>query len=148
MQALNVLNRWVRRPLWVHAALLLLTFFYWRSGIEKLLDFSAAQAEMAHFGLQPTALFAALTIALQLIAPALIALATRWATLAAGALAGFTLITIPLAHRFWESTGVQAALERALVFEHLSMVGALMCAAALVSLWRAKGEGSVPIARG
>jgi len=49
-----------------------LTFVFWWSGLTKLWDFAGAQGEMAHFGLNPPALFAALTIVVQLGGSALI----------------------------------------------------------------------------
>lgn len=107
-----------------------LTFIFWWSGITKLLDFAGATAEMQHFGLQPAWLIAALTIAVQLVGSLLIISASRWAWLGAGALSVFTLATIPLAHRFWEMQGLVAMLERALVQEHISVIGGLALAAA------------------
>lgn len=112
-----------------------LTYIFWWSGISKLLDFPSALGEMAHFGLQPAVLFAATTIAIQLIGSVLIISASRWAWLGAGALSVFTLSTIPLAHRFWEMDGLIAKLEQALVQEHISVIGGLLIAAAF-SQWR------------
>lgn len=112
-----------------------LTYIFWWSGISKLLDFPSALAEMAHFGLQPAVLFAAATIAVQLLGSWLIISASRWAWVGAGALSAFTLTTIPLAHRFWEIDGIVAKLEQALVQEHISVIGGLMIAAAF-SQWR------------
>ncbi|MEG0938361.1 MAG: hypothetical protein RSE32_06275 [Comamonas sp.] len=48
----------------------------------------------------------------------------------------FTLSTIPLAHRFWEMEGMVAFLEKALVQEHISLIGGLAVAAALASMRR------------
>lgn len=112
-----------------------LTYIFWWSGISKLLDFPAALAEMAHFGLQPAVFFAAATIAVQLTGSYLLISASRWAWLGAGALSVFTLSTIPLAHRFWEMDGLLAKLEQALVQEHISVIGGLLIAAGF-SQWR------------
>ena len=114
----------------------LLTYIFWWSGLNKLLDFQSAVQEMEHFALKPAALFAALTIAVQLLGSLLIISASRWAWLGAGALAVFTLSTIPLAHRFWEMEGMVAFLEKALVQEHISLIGGLAVAAALASMRR------------
>ncbi|MCY1234836.1 hypothetical protein D3C87_830840 [compost metagenome] len=125
------------RSRWLfHAGAAALTYIFWWSGLTKILDFAGAQAEMAHFGLTPTALFAVMTIVLQLGGSLLIVLGTRWAWLGAGALAAFTLGTIPLAHRFWTMDGTVAFLEKALVQEHVSVVGGLMLAAMLAALRR------------
>ena len=62
------------RTLYTLGALLLTSMFWW-SGIAKLFEFGAAQSEMAHFGMQPAALFAAATIAVQLGGSALIVFA-------------------------------------------------------------------------
>ncbi|MEF9948022.1 MAG: DoxX family protein [Comamonas sp.] len=114
----------------------LLTYIFWWSGLSKIFDFAGAMAEMVHFGLRPAALFAAATIALQVLGSLAIISASRWAWLGAGALAVFTLSTIPLAHRFWEMEGMVAFLEKALVQEHISLIGGLAVAAALASMRR------------
>ena len=114
----------------------LLTYIFWWSGLSKIFDFSGAMAEMGHFGLRPAALFATATIALQVLGSLAIISASRWAWLGAGALAVFTLSTIPLAHRFWEMEGMVAFLEKALVQEHVSLIGGLAVAAALASMRR------------
>jgi transmembrane protein len=119
----------LRSALLFHTAALVLTSVYWWSGFTKIINFSGAQAEMAHFGLEPAALFAVLTIATQLIGSALIISGSRLAWLGAGALAAFTLATIPLAHRFWEMEGIVAFLEKALVQEHITVIGGLFLAA-------------------
>lgn len=109
----------------------LLTYIFWWSGINKVFDFGGAMAEMQHFGLEPAALFALATIAVQLLGSLAIITASRWAWLGAGALAVFTLSTIPLAHRFWAMEGMVAFLEKALVQDHMSVIGGLAVAAAL-----------------
>lgn len=116
-----------------------LTAAFWWSGLTKLFNFTDTQAEMLHFGLHPVTLFAALTIAVQLVGSALIITASRWAYLGAGALITFTLATIPLAHRFWEMDGLIAVLEHALVMDHISVIGGLLLAAALAPLDRTRG---------
>ena len=85
----------LRNPRWVDAILdwngtwllarLALTCAYWIGGLTKLLDFPGAIAEQQHFGLAPPALFAAATIAIELIGSALV-VAGRWVWLGAGAL--------------------------------------------------------------
>lgn len=111
-------------------ARLLLVFMFAGSGISKLLDFPAAMAEMAQFGLNPPALFAVATIITQLAGSALILL-NRASWLGAGALAIFTLLTIPLVHHFWNMQGDMAQFEFYVAIEHLSVVGGMMLVAIL-----------------
>jgi len=110
------------------------TYIYWWSGLTKLWDFPQAQAEMAHFGLNPPAFFALATIALQLGGSALVVFGGRFAWLGAAALAGFTLATIPMAHDYWNKEGEIAFLEKTLAQEHLTVIGGLMLAAILAHL--------------
>ena len=131
-----MLNTLLQSRIYYTLATALLTYIFWWSGLNKIFDFAGAMAEMEHFGLHPAALFAAATIALQVLGSLAIISASRWAWLGAGALAVFTLSTIPLAHRFWEMEGMVAFLEKALVQEHFSLIGGLAVAAALTSMRR------------
>lgn len=131
-----MLNTLLQSRVYYTLATALLTYIFWWSGLSKIFDFSGAMAEMGHFGLRPAALFATATIALQVLGSLAIISASRWAWLGAGALAVFTLSTIPLAHRFWEMEGMVAFLEKALVQEHVSLIGGLAVAAALASMRR------------
>ena len=131
-----MLNPLLQSRVYYTLATALLTYIFWWSGLSKIFDFAGAMAEMEHFGLHPAALFAAATIALQVLSSLAIISASRWAWLGAGALAVFTLSTIPLAHRFWEMEGMVAFLEKALVQEHISLIGGLAVAAALASMRR------------
>ncbi|WP_424812743.1 DoxX family protein [Roseococcus sp. YIM B11640] len=111
-------------------ARVLLTLPFWLSGLVKLFGFSAAVGEMAHFGLHPPALFAVATIVTQLGGSALV-ISGRMAWLGAGAMGIFTLLTIPIAHRFWELEGEMAMLEMFFAIEHMAVIGGLMLAAIL-----------------
>jgi len=111
-----------------------LTYMYWWSGLVKLFDFTGAQAEMAHFGLNPSAFYAALTVFVQLAGSALIIFGRRLAWLGAGMLAVFTLATIPVAHPFWTMEGAAAFMEKMVVLEHITVVGGLIVAAILGEL--------------
>ncbi|MFN7011166.1 MAG: DoxX family protein [Allorhizobium sp.] len=113
-------------------ARIVLTFMFWASGIAKLVDFPAAIGEMTHFGLNPPAVFAVATIIVQLVGSLLIIL-NRWTWLGAGALAVFTLLTIPIAHNFWAMEEPFKTIEFYVVMEHISIVGALMVVA-----WKAQ----------
>lgn len=105
-----------------------LTSMFWLSGLAKLIDFNGGVAEMAHFGLQPAALFNGSVIVTQLGGSALI-IANRWTWLGAGALAVFTALTIPIAHTFWTMQEPMKTLEFYVVMEHITVIGALMVVA-------------------
>lgn len=102
-----------------------LTFPFWWSGLSKLLDFQAGVGEMAHFGLAPPELFNILTIILQLAGSVLIILSWK-AWVGAGALAFFTLLTIPIAHHFWSLDGQARLVAYHMTTEHIGMIGALL----------------------
>lgn len=106
----------------------LLTFMYWGSGLSKLIDFNGGVAEMSHFGLEPAVAFNVAVIITQLGGSALIIL-NRWTWLGAGALAVFTLLTIPIAHHFWTMEEPFRTMEFYVVMEHITVVGALMVVA-------------------
>ncbi|WLS01658.1 DoxX family protein [Shinella oryzae] len=109
-------------------ARLVLTSMFWLSGIAKLADFNGGVAEMAHFGLQPPALFNIATAVVQLVGSALI-IANRWTWLGAGMLAVFTALTIPIAHNFWTMEEPMRTVEFYVVMEHITVIGALMVVA-------------------
>jgi transmembrane protein len=111
-----------------YVARTVLTFMFWGSGLSKLIDFQGGVAEMAHFGLQPAVLFNVAVIITQLGGSALIIL-NRHAWIGAGALAVFTLLTIPIAHGFWAMEEPMKTLEFYVVVEHVSIVGAMMLVA-------------------
>jgi len=74
-------------PTWFLARLLLVGA-YLVGAIVKLLDWDAAVAEQVHFGMSPPALWAGLTIIVELVGPALI-LNGRFVWLGAGMPRGF-----------------------------------------------------------
>jgi transmembrane protein len=111
-------------------ARILLTFMFWSSGFAKLINFQAGIGEMQHFGLEPAWLFNVLTIIVQL-GGSLLIIVNRGAWLGCGALAVFTIATIPLAHGFWNMEQPAATLEMYVVMEHITVVGGLMVAAIL-----------------
>lgn len=111
-------------------ARVLLTFVFWSSGLAKLFGFDATIAEMEMFGLHPGWLFAVATIIVQL-GCSLAVILNRGVWLGTGALAIFTLLTIPIAHAFWSKTGMDAFHHMVVSFEHVSMVGGLALAAIL-----------------
>ena len=114
---------WVR---WL--ALLGLCAAYLQGGIDKAIHFSAAVAEMQHFGLAPAAPLAMATIMLELGCSAMVLAGWhRW--LGALALAGFTLVASFVANRFWELPLPQRVMAANAFFEHLGLVGGFVLVA-------------------
>lgn len=111
-----------------YLARIVLTFMFWSSGLSKLIDFNAGAGEMVHFGLESGWLFNLATIIVQ-IGGSLLIIFNRWTWLGAGALAVFTVATIPIAHNFWAMEEPFKTIEFLLVIEHISVIGALMVVA-------------------
>jgi len=132
----GIISTILRSPITAFVARLLLVFMFLGSGISKLIDFPAAQAEMAYFGLNPPWLFALATLVTQLVGGVLILL-NRVAWLGAGVLAIFTFLTIPIAHHFWNMEGDIAQLEFYIAIEHLSVIGGMLLVAILAERTRA-----------
>jgi uncharacterized membrane protein YphA (DoxX/SURF4 family) len=121
-------------------ALLLICSAYVQGGLAKALDFPAAVAELAQFGLRPAGLLAAVTVVVELGAAALV-LSGHWRWLGALVLAAFTLAATLVANRFWSRRrGERLALANAF-FEHLGLVGAFLLIAWLDLAARA-GQGT------
>jgi uncharacterized membrane protein YphA (DoxX/SURF4 family) len=106
-------------------ALLLICSAYVQGGLAKALDFPAAVAELARFGLRPATLLAALTVVVELGAAALVLSGyLRW--FGALVLAAFTFAATLVANRFWtRPRGERLAVANAF-FEHLGLVGAFL----------------------
>ena len=132
----KIINQIVNQRWSYYPVAILLTSVFWISGITKLTHFDDAVAEMTHFNLEPAALFVSMTILVQLLGSALIILGGRWVWLGAGALSGFTLSTIPVAHRFWEMPADLSALDLALVQEHFSLIGGLIFAVVVAEFYK------------
>lgn len=111
-------------------ARIVLTFAFWGSGLSKLIDFPNGVAEMARYGLEPAVAFNIASIVTLLVGSALVIL-DRMAWLGAGALAVFTVLTIPIVHHFWTMTGEEAMIHFFFATEHVSLIGGLMVAAIL-----------------
>ncbi len=95
---------------------------YLLGGIVKLTDFAGAIAEQAHFGMHPPAVWAALTIAVELIGPALI-LSGRLVWLGAGMLGVFTGLAAITANAFWTMEGAERFAATNAFFEHVGLIG-------------------------
>ncbi|SEL10387.1 Uncharacterized membrane protein YphA, DoxX/SURF4 family [Pseudoxanthomonas sp. GM95] len=114
---------------WVHwVALLLLCSAYLQGSFDKLRDFPAAVAEMHHFGLRPALPFAALIIAFELAASALVLSGWyRWA--GALALGGFTILANFMADRFWGLQKPERTTIANSFFEHWGLTGGFLLVA-------------------
>lgn len=107
---------------------ILLTSPFWVSGLLKVLDFSSAQSEAAHFGLRPAALVAVIVIVLQ-IGGALAVILNRWTWLGAGALGVFTVLANFVGHAFWTLPDPVARFHDMNAFmANLGLVGGLVLA--------------------
>ncbi len=107
---------------------------YLVGGVGKAGDWSAAVAEQAHFGMQPPALWAALTIAVELVGPVLI-LSGRFVWLGAGMPGVFTLLAAIIANAFWAMPPGEARfMATNAFFEHLGLVGGFVLAAMVAEL--------------
>jgi uncharacterized membrane protein YphA (DoxX/SURF4 family) len=114
------------QPVTWFAARLLLVSAYLVGGVTKLFDWPGAVAEQVHFGMPAPALLAALTIAVELVGPALI-LARRLVWLGAGMLGVFTLFAALVANAFWAMpAGHERFMATNAFFEHLGLVGGFM----------------------
>ena len=104
---------------------------YLQGGFNKLLDYPGAVAEAVHFGLPAPGLTAAATIAVELLASALI-LSGRLRWLGALALCAFTLAATFIANRYWAlPPGQERFMAANAFYEHLGLAGAFL----LLALW-------------
>lgn len=104
---------------------------YLQGGLNKLFDFGGAVGEAVHFGLPFPAVTAAVTIAIELLASAMI-LTGRLRWLGALALAAFTFAATFVANRYWAlSPGMERFMTANAFYEHLGLTGAFL----LVALW-------------
>jgi len=117
--------RLLDNPTVLFVARLALVCPYLASGVTKLVDWPAGLAEMAHVGLHPTWLFNLAVLVTELGGSVLILL-NRLLWLGAGALGVFTVLTIFLAHDFWNLTGALRAEEMTKFFEHLTICSAFI----------------------
>jgi XapX domain-containing protein len=109
-------------------ALLGLCAAYLQGGLDKLLDFPGAVAEVAHFGLPSATILAAATIVMELTGSVLVLTSfKRW--IGALWLAGFTLIATFVANRFWQVPLPQRFMIENSFFEHLGLVGGFLLVA-------------------
>jgi uncharacterized membrane protein YphA (DoxX/SURF4 family) len=115
-------------PLLHFIALLGLCAAYLQGGIQKLVDFGGAVAEVQHFGLSPAMPLAVATIITELAGSALI-LGGFYRWFGALWLAGFTLVATFLANRFWELPRPDRFMFENAFFEHLGLIGGFLLVA-------------------
>ena len=107
---------------------------YLLGGIVKASNWTAAVAEQTHFGMSPPALWAALTIVVEIVGPLLI-LSGRFVWLGAGMLGVFTLFAAITANAFWAMpAGQERFMATNAFFEHLSLIGGFVLAAMVASM--------------
>ena len=106
-------------------ARLLLAVVFLYSGQDKLRHWRAGVAEVTELGMPFPGLFAAATIATQLLGGLSVATGVR-AAFGAALLAGFTVAATLLGHRFWLLRGDPAKKEFTTSLEHVAIVGGLI----------------------
>jgi transmembrane protein len=104
---------------------ILATCLFWSEFLNHMHDLPGLHAYVVGLGMRPAWLVMGLSLFVQVVGSALV-IADRMAWLGAGALGVFTLLTVPLAHHFWDMTGPMAVVERLFSEEHLSVIGGLM----------------------
>jgi uncharacterized membrane protein YphA (DoxX/SURF4 family) len=102
-----------------------LTSAYLIGGVQKLVDFSGAVAEQAHFGLQPAWFWATAAIIVEL-AGSLLVIFGRWVWLGAGGLGVLTAVAMLTANNFWAMTGHDRFMALNSFFEHLGLIAGLV----------------------
>jgi uncharacterized membrane protein YphA (DoxX/SURF4 family) len=121
--------RWVRMilswPWLLPISRIALVSAFLIGGIQKLVDFPAAVAEQAHFGLQPAWLWAAAAIIVELGGSALV-IVGRWVWLGAGGLGVLTAVAMLTANDFWAKTDHDRFVAANAFFEHLGLVAGLV----------------------
>ncbi len=104
---------------------------YLLGGVAKATDWPGAVAEQAHFGMTPPALWAALTIVVEIVGPILV-LSGRFVWFGAGMLSVFTLLAAVTANAFWSMpAGPARFMATNAFFEHLGLIGGFVLAALL-----------------
>ena len=141
MATAGLTPRWVAAilewgPTWFLARLALASA-YLLGGVDKAIDFPAAVAEQAHFGLEPAWLWAIVTIVVELGGSLLLAWG-RLVWLASGALSGMTAVATLVANNFWAMQGHERFAATNAFFEHLGLIGGLVLAAVIAE----RGRGS------
>jgi putative oxidoreductase len=115
-------------------------------GLNKILNYEATLTSMAAVGLQPAGLLMPMVISLETVGGALIAFGRKGASLAAVALAIFTIATNVYFHDFWNMDAEIAGLELSLFFKNVSIAGALLFYAASIHSLHSESTRTKPAA--
>ena len=125
----NLLVALADHPASLVALRVILTSFFWMAGLFGVFNFSVIVQEMSHVKLPAPVVFAVATIATQLLGSALLISDFRgFGWMGAGALAVFTLLTIPLGHAFWTFEEPKRTAEFHIALEHITVIGGLLIA--------------------
>lgn len=130
-------------PTW-YAARLMLVSAYLLGGVMKLTDWPAAVAEQTHFGMTPPGLWAAATIAVEVLGSFLV-LSGRLVWLGAGLLGGFTLLAALSANAFWTMEGAERFASTNDFFEHIGLAGGFVIAALAAALMPQTTSGGLEV---
>lgn len=108
---------------------ILLAALFLHSGFGKIGGFQGLIGTVASKGFPMPEFFAAVTIALELVAGLMLVVGwkVRWAALA---LAAFTLLLSFLFHNFWAMPEAQVAMQRIQFLKNMGMIGGLLYVAA------------------
>ena len=121
--------RWVRAilswPWLLPISRIALVSSFLIGGMQKLIDFPAAVAEQAHFGLQPAWLWATAAIMVELGGSALV-IVGRWVWLGAGGLGVLTAVAMLTANDFWAKTDHDRFMAVNAFLEHLGLIAGLV----------------------
>jgi transmembrane protein len=104
---------------------ILATCLFWAEFLNHMHDLPALHAYVAGLGVRPVWLVMGLSLFVQAVGSALV-IADRLTWLGAGILGVFTLLTVPIAHHFWDMSGPMAEVGRLFCEEHLSVIGGLI----------------------
>jgi len=133
---------WIARILdWRYFAVLariVLTSPFWANGLWRIANMTASVVEIDQYDLPQAWLINYFVIFVEL-GGSLLVIANRRTWSGAGALAIFTLATIPVAHNFWSLSGRVALSEFWIALQHLGLIGGLMLAAILSRQSKYKG---------
>ena len=120
---------------------IVLTFAFWGSGVDKLIHCQDSVSVMEKLGVAQPILINALTVTCQ-IGGSFLIIFNRFTWMGAGALGVFTLLTIPMVHRFWAMSGEDAIRTAHRAMEHVTVVGGLMIVAILSRYSGRAGNGT------
>ncbi|HEY1930147.1 MAG TPA: DoxX family protein [Caulobacteraceae bacterium] len=104
---------------------ILATCLFWAEFLNHVHDLAGLHAYVVGLGIRPFWLVMGLSLFVQAVGSTLV-IADRMTWLGAGMLCAFTLLTVPIAHHFWDMTGPMAVVERLFSEEHLSVIGGLI----------------------